>query len=59
VINEIPPFDVRNTTAELIAQYAAEEVDRRLVERFAGRVRVASAEVWENETSCALYEPRR
>jgi hypothetical protein len=22
-------------------------------------VRVARAEVWENETSCALYEPRR
>jgi 6-pyruvoyltetrahydropterin/6-carboxytetrahydropterin synthase len=59
VINELPPFDERNTTAELIAQYAAEEVDLRLVARFAGRVRVAKAEVWENETSCALYEPRR
>lgn len=58
-INDVPPFDERNTTAELIAQYAAEEVDRRLAGRFGGRVRVARAEVWENETSCALYEPRR
>ena len=58
-INDVPPFDRRNTTAELIAQYAAEEVERRLAERFAGRVRVAKAEVWENETSCAVYEPRR
>ncbi len=32
VLNEIPPFDVRNTTAELIAQYVCEEVGHRLVE---------------------------
>jgi 6-pyruvoyltetrahydropterin/6-carboxytetrahydropterin synthase len=59
VINDVPPFDERNTTAELIAQHAAEEVDRRLVARFAGRVRVAKSEVWESDTSCALYEPPR
>lgn len=57
VINEVPPFDERNTTAELIAQHAAREVDRRLVERFGGRVRVRKAEVWESDTSCATYEP--
>jgi len=55
VINDIPPFDQRNTTAELLSQYVFEEVDRRL----AGdeRVRVARVEVWENDTACALYEP--
>lgn len=57
VINDVPPFDERNSTAELLAQYAAEEVDRRLAERTGGRVRVAKAEVWESDTSCALYEP--
>ena len=30
VINDIPPFDERNTTAELITQYVFEEVERRL-----------------------------
>jgi 6-pyruvoyltetrahydropterin/6-carboxytetrahydropterin synthase len=52
VINEIPPFDVRNTTAELIAQYVHEEVAPRLP---AGRT-VARVEVWETESSCAVYE---
>jgi 6-pyruvoyltetrahydropterin/6-carboxytetrahydropterin synthase len=55
VINDIPPFDERNTTAELLSQYVFEEVARRLAEQ--ERVRVARVEVWENDTSCALYEP--
>jgi 6-pyruvoyltetrahydropterin/6-carboxytetrahydropterin synthase len=55
VINDIPPFDQRNTTAELLSQYVFEEVERRLPEP--ERVRVARVEVWENDTACALYEP--
>jgi 6-pyruvoyltetrahydropterin/6-carboxytetrahydropterin synthase len=54
VINELPPFDERNTTAELLAEYAYREISRRLDD---GRVRVSRVEVWENETSCAIYEP--
>ena len=54
VINELPPFDERNTTAELLAEYAYREVSGRLDD---GRVRVSRVEVWENETSCAIYEP--
>jgi 6-pyruvoyltetrahydropterin/6-carboxytetrahydropterin synthase len=54
VINDIPPFDQRNTTAELLSQYVFEEVDRRLAGQ--ERVRVAKVEVWENDTSCAIYE---
>lgn len=54
VINEVPPFDRRNTTAELLAHYAYEELARRLDD---DRVRVTRVEVWENETSCAIYEP--
>jgi len=55
VINDVPPFDRRNTTAELLSQYVYAEVDRRLAGQ--ARVRVARVEVWENDTSCALYEP--
>ncbi|HSF42818.1 MAG TPA: 6-carboxytetrahydropterin synthase, partial [Thermoanaerobaculia bacterium] len=54
VINDIPPFDERNTTAELFSQYVYEEVSRRLGAQ--ERVRVARVEVWENETACAIYE---
>jgi len=54
VINELPPFDQRNTTAELLAEHAYREVARRLDD---GRVRVSRVEVWENESSCAIYEP--
>lgn len=54
VINELPPFDVRNTTAELLAEYVYEESSRRLQGR---RLAVARVEVWENESACAVYTP--
>ena len=51
VINEIPPFDVRNTTAELFAEFVFEELSGQLPEP----VGLDSIEVWENDTSCAVY----
>src|SRR5688500_9913872 len=54
VINDIPPFDRRNTTAELLSQYVFAEVARRLAGQ--ERVRVTRVEVWENDTACAVYE---
>jgi 6-pyruvoyltetrahydropterin/6-carboxytetrahydropterin synthase len=54
VINDIQPFDERNTTAELISQYVFEEIERRLGDQ--ERVRVTRVEVWETDTSCAAYE---
>ncbi len=57
VINEVPPFDRRNTTAELIAEFVGREVGTRLAARTEGRVHVARVEVWENETACAVFEP--
>ena len=64
VINEIAPFDERNTTAELISQWVYREVSRRLTELgetggAARRVRVSRVEVWETPTSCAIYEEDR
>lgn len=52
-LNEVPPFDERNTTAELLAQYVFTEVRRRLDD---GRVRVARVEVWESDAAGAIYE---
>jgi 6-pyruvoyltetrahydropterin/6-carboxytetrahydropterin synthase len=57
LLNEVPPFDERNTTAELISQYVFEEVEKRLP--VDGRVRVVRVEVWETDTSCAIFEPSR
>ncbi len=56
VINEIPPFDERNTTAELLSEHVFREIEKRLGE---GRVRVRRVEVWENEGACAIFEPGR
>lgn len=56
-INDVPPFDEVNTTAELISRYVFDEIDRRLEERQGERVWVRRVEVWENDTACATYDP--
>ncbi len=53
VLNDLPPFDQRNTTAELLAEYVYREVEARLPEP---RLRMARVEVWENDSACAIYE---
>ncbi len=52
-LNEVPPFDERNTTAELLAQHVFVELRRRIED---GRVRVARVEVWESDSAGAIYE---
>lgn len=54
VINDIPPFTERNTTAELLSQYVFDEISQRVND---DRLRVARVEVWENDTACAIYTP--
>ena len=53
-LNEVPPFDERNTTAELLAEHVCREAGRRLDD---DRVRVVRGEVWESESAFACYEP--
>ena len=58
VLNEVPPFDQRNTTAELLAQHVHDDAGN--VAGSAGGIAgivVARVEVWENDSSCAAYEP--
>ena len=54
-INEIPPFDEVNTTAELLARHFYVEANRQLAGGFGDRVRVSKVEVWENPGSLAVY----
>jgi 6-pyruvoyltetrahydropterin/6-carboxytetrahydropterin synthase len=57
LINDIPPFDQRNTTAELLAEYVCREVQGRLARLDGDRLSVARVEVWESDSSCAVYTP--
>jgi len=54
-VNEVPPFDEVNSTAENLARFFYQEAGRRLREQEGGRVTVAKVEVWENEGSLAVY----
>jgi 6-pyruvoyltetrahydropterin/6-carboxytetrahydropterin synthase len=54
-VNEVPPFDEVNTTAELIARFFFTEASARLAASQGGRVRVSKVEVWENDGSLATY----
>jgi 6-pyruvoyltetrahydropterin/6-carboxytetrahydropterin synthase len=54
-VNEIPPFDELNTTAELIARFFHQEMAARLAAAQGGRVTVSRVDVWENEGSLASY----
>lgn len=58
VINDLPPFDERNPTAENLSEYIYTEVRKRLDldPTAVGRVEVAKVELWENDTCCSIYE---
>jgi 6-pyruvoyltetrahydropterin/6-carboxytetrahydropterin synthase len=55
-LNEIPPFDARNPSAENIARYICDEASKQLPAAPNG-VRIASITVWETETAAATYRP--
>jgi 6-pyruvoyltetrahydropterin/6-carboxytetrahydropterin synthase len=55
-LNDIPPFDAKNPSAENIAEYFHEELSRRL----AGNpvpVRLREVRVWETDIQSAAYRP--
>ena len=53
-LNEVPPFDELNPSAENLARVIAERVSRGLDGR---SVRVRCCDVWENSRSRARYLP--
>ena len=58
-LNEIPPFDVVNPSAENIAKYFYEEVNRLLEQSGPSQqgapCQVRQVTVWETETTTAVY----
>ncbi len=55
-LNEVPPFDVKNPSAENIAEYFCEEMTRGL-EDTPVPVRVYEVKVWETDIQSATYRP--
>jgi 6-pyruvoyltetrahydropterin/6-carboxytetrahydropterin synthase len=54
-INDLPPFDRLNPSAENIAKYFYEKVSRGLKSEVAAQV--SQVQVWETDVSSAVYRP--
>jgi 6-pyruvoyltetrahydropterin/6-carboxytetrahydropterin synthase len=54
-INDLPPFDELNPSAENIAKYFYDRVSGRLKNDVP--VRVSEVTIWETDTSSAIYRP--
>jgi 6-pyruvoyltetrahydropterin/6-carboxytetrahydropterin synthase len=52
-LNEFPPFDVLNPSAENIAKYIHDEVLKGLPDQ--DRVRLSQVKLWETDTCSAIY----
>ncbi|HMF76796.1 MAG TPA: 6-carboxytetrahydropterin synthase QueD [Bryobacteraceae bacterium] len=53
-LNELKPFDEVNPTAENIARFIYNDIQRGLL-----AASLAYVKVWETDTSCAVYRPLR
>jgi len=54
-LNDVPPFDKLNPSAENMARYFYEEMTQGLAGDNAGRV--AEVKIWETDTATAAYRP--
>ncbi len=52
-LNDLPPFDVLNPSAENIAKYFYDEIGSGLGQGTA--VKLGQVRIWETDTSCATY----
>jgi 6-pyruvoyltetrahydropterin/6-carboxytetrahydropterin synthase len=55
MINDLPPFDTVNPSAENLAKYFFDQTKSRLDEITGGRVHVKSSTIFETDTSQATY----
>ena len=51
-LNDIPPFDDLNPTAENLARVVADELAAKIEDE---RVKVVRVDVWESDECCATY----
>ena len=55
-LNDIPPFDKLNPSAENLARYVCGEIEPRAADQ---SLQVQSVTVWETETTSATYRPEK
>jgi 6-pyruvoyltetrahydropterin/6-carboxytetrahydropterin synthase len=55
-LNDVPPFDVKNPSAENIAEYFYKEITRGVATNPVP-VRVREVKVWETDIQSATYRP--
>ncbi len=53
-LNDLPPFDKLNPSAENIAKYFYDELERQIRDR---GLQVQAITVWETDTTSATYRP--
>jgi 6-pyruvoyltetrahydropterin/6-carboxytetrahydropterin synthase len=57
-LNDVPPFDTANPSAENMARYFYEEMAKGLAANaLEVPVRVAEVKIWETDTATATYRP--
>ncbi|HXN45369.1 MAG TPA: 6-carboxytetrahydropterin synthase, partial [Bryobacteraceae bacterium] len=57
-LNDVPPFDKLNPSAENMARYFHEEIRRGLSGTArANPVHVSEVKIWETDTATATYRP--
>ena len=54
-LNELPPFDLLNPSAENIAKYIYDEVQAGMA--MTNGARLAAVTLWETDTAYAVYRP--
>jgi 6-pyruvoyltetrahydropterin/6-carboxytetrahydropterin synthase len=55
-LNDFPPFDTVNPSAENIAKYFYEQASKQLSAETNG-ARIAQVTIWETDTTAATYRP--
>ncbi|HXU50088.1 MAG TPA: 6-carboxytetrahydropterin synthase QueD [Candidatus Binatia bacterium] len=55
-LNELPPFDKMNPSAENLARFIHDETAKQLAGQL-GEASLAGVTVWETETASATYKP--
>lgn len=57
-LNDVPPFDVENPSAENMAKYFYDQIENGLRSaKLEVPVRVARVKIWETDVSTATYRP--
>ncbi len=54
-LNDVPPFDKLNPSAENMARYFYDEMESRLAGPRDNAVRIAEVKIWETDTATATY----